>query len=98
DLPTLKHGEGTKICNYTQPVNSYLRQTGIRNCVDFVSLHIARPHNEKDLKIYKLAIDRMTDGERLKNNQIPEEDRTQKNISDFLDRFKVVGKISHTMI
>ena len=29
---------------------------------------------------------------------IPEQHRTQKNTKDFLDRFKVVGKIPHTLI
>ena len=40
----------------------------------------------------------MKSGERLKNNRIPVEIRTQKNITDFLDRFKVVDKVPHTMI
>ena len=34
----------------------------------------------------------------LKNNEIPKEQRTQKNITDFLDRFKVVGEKPHTII
>ena len=34
----------------------------------------------------------------LKNDLIPEQHRTQKNTKDFLDRFKVVGKIPHTLI
>ena len=98
DLPVLQPGGGTRVCKYALPENEYLKLTGIRNCVEFVSLHITRPHNEKDLNIYKLAINKMEEGIRLKNDQIPEEQRTQKNTKDFLDRFKVVGKIPHTMI
>jgi len=38
------------------------------------------------------------EGKILKNNEIPENKRTQKNITDFLDRFKVVGKKPHAII
>ena len=69
--------------------------------LDFTTQHIARPHNDKDLTIYKLAIEKLeNEGKRLKNDEIPEEMRTQNNISSFLERFKVVDQnsISHTMI
>lgn len=37
---------------------------------------------------------------RLKNNEIPDYDRTQKNVTSFLDRFKVVASndLSHTLL
>lgn len=98
DLPAIKPGETSMIQKYSDINNDYLRKTYIRNGVDFVTQHIARPHNERDLNIYKLAIERLEDGEKLKNNQIPESMRTQKNTTDFLDRFKVVDKEPHTMI
>lgn len=98
DLPMVPPGENSRTHQYASPINAYLTKTGLRNCVDFVSQHITRPHNERDLEIYKLAIARLEQGERLKNNQIPENMRTQKNVTSFLDRFKVVGDKPHTMI
>lgn len=98
DLPAVLPGENSRIQNYSSPSNQYLTKTALRNGVDFVSQHITRPHNNRDLDIYKLAIMRLDQGERLKNDQIPEEMRTQKNVTSFLDRFKVVGEKPHTMI
>jgi DNA (cytosine-5)-methyltransferase 1 len=98
DLPPIEPGGYNRYNYYSKPVNDYLKKAFIRNEVTFVSQHIARPHNEQDLKIYKLAIQKLMDGERLKNDKIPAEMRTQKNINDFLDRFKVVDNKPHTMI
>ncbi|MDB2438334.1 DNA cytosine methyltransferase [Hellea sp.] len=98
DLKKIKPGHSKRISKYSQPCNQYLEESGIRNCVDFVSQHVTRPHNDRDLRIYKLAIKKMNKGDRIKNNQIPENMRTQKNTTDFLDRFKVVDKMPHTMI
>ncbi|TSA26094.1 DNA cytosine methyltransferase [bacterium] len=98
DLPKIKAGEKQRIQKYIQEPNEYLSKTQIRNGIDFVCQHITRPHNKRDLKIYKLAINLLKDGKRIKNNKIPEELRTQKNVRDFLDRFKVVDSIPHTMI
>src|SRR5690606_33269023 len=98
DLPPVKPGEIKRVHKYFKDTNDYLLNNAIRNGVDFVTQHITRPHNKRDLNIYKLAIDFLEQGERLKNDQIPDKMRTQKNTSDFLDRFKVVGKEPHTMI
>ncbi|MDH5380293.1 MAG: DNA cytosine methyltransferase [Cyclobacteriaceae bacterium] len=98
DLPPVKPGETKRVQKYKSDTNYYLNKNAIRNGIDFVTQHITRPHNSKDLEIYKLAIKELEKGERLKNNQIPESMRTQKNITDFLDRFKVVDEEPHTMI
>ncbi len=98
DLPAIEPGESKRVQKYTANTNDYLSQTFIRNGVDFVTQHITRPHNKKDLSIYKLAIERLEKGKQLKNNQIPDSMRTQKNTTDFLDRFKVVDKEPHTLI
>ncbi len=98
DLPAIKPGETKRVQKYRKPINDYLKQNSIRNGVDFVSQHITRPQNEKDLDIYRLAIEKLNKGLRLKNDQIPDHMRTQKNIIDFLDRFKVVAKEPHTII
>ncbi len=98
DLPAIAPGECARYHNYSQPINEYLAQTQIRNGVNIVSQHITRAHNERDLNIYELAITLLTNGVSIRNNEIPEEMRTQNNITDFLDRFKVVQSKPHTMI
>jgi DNA (cytosine-5)-methyltransferase 1 len=98
DLPSLKPGEGNRWSPYSTPPNPYLEKTGIRKLDDILTLHVTRPHNERDLQIYGMAIKKYSEGVLLKNNLIPEKYRTQKNTKDFLDRFKVVGEIPHTMI
>lgn len=98
DLPAISPGEHRRVQDYTAPPGKYLRKTALRNGHDFVSQHVSRPHNERDLQIYRLAIEYIADGERLKNNQIPQEMRTQQNTASFLDRFKVVDKLPHTVI
>ena len=73
----------------------------LRNGIDFVTHNIARPHNTRDLEIYKYAINQWnTEGVRLKYPELPERLKTHKNTKSFLDRFKVVnGKgISHTVV
>lgn len=98
DLPSLFPGEGERYSEYTQLTSGYLQESGIRNAHDILTQHITRPHNERDLNIYRLAIDKYNEGILLTNNAIPEVERTQKNTTDFLDRFKVVGQIPHTVI
>jgi DNA (cytosine-5)-methyltransferase 1 len=98
DLPSIPTDSKERIHNYTALPNEYLLNTNIRNGLDFVTQHITRPHNLRDLEIYKLAIEKLNCGERIKNNKIPDELRTQNNTEDFLDRFKVVGELPHTMI
>jgi DNA (cytosine-5)-methyltransferase 1 len=101
DLPALKAGQSLLTASYVTEINECLLQTAIRNGLDFVTQHVTRPHNKKDLKIYKLAIKTLEQkGKCLKNDEIPENIRTQKNVVSFLDRFKVVrsDSVSHTMI
>lgn len=98
DLPAVKISENNRYCNYNNDGTKYLLQTGIRNGLEFVTQHITRPHNHRDLNIYRLAIQELNNGLRLKNNKIPEDQRTQNNVVDFLDRFKVVANEPHTLI
>ena len=101
DLPALNAGEKNEVANYICEGNEYLNKFEIRNGIDFTTQHITRPHNNKDLKIYRMAIEKLEkEGKRLRNDEIPDEIRTQNNVSSFLDRFKVVDKssIAHTMI
>jgi DNA (cytosine-5)-methyltransferase 1 len=101
DLPVLKPGEALKIANYTQNKNEYLEKFELRNGVDFVTQHISRPHNDRDLKIYKTAINKWDNGqERLKYPDLPQELKTHKNESSFTDRYKVVNGngVAHTIV
>jgi len=99
DLPVIKPAHSERTNFYAKKTNAYLSDNAIRNGIAFVTQHITRPHNARDLAIYKMAIKKLEKtGQRLRNNEIPEEARTQKNITDFLDRFKVVNSIPHTMI
>lgn len=102
DMPALKPGEETKDFLYTNPPSDYLIKHGIRMDEDILVQHISRPHNDHDREIYKLAIEKWDkEKKRLKYTDIPEKDRTHKNVTAFLDRFKVVAKdlsYSHTMV
>ena len=100
DLKKLKPGEQKTITKYKSDTTEYLNKFEIRNGIDFVSQHIARPHNNRDLEIYKIAIIKWLKRERLKYPDLPEELKTHKNEKSFLDRFKVVdsNSLSHTMV
>lgn len=101
DLPKLKPGDALKVANYTIAKNEYLEKFELRNGVDFVTQHISRPHNERDLKIYKTAINKWNKNEeRLKYPDLPTELKSHKNETSFIDRYKVVngGGVSHTVV
>lgn len=101
DLPELRAGEGSLFTNYKEQKNSYLEKFELRNGIDFVTQHLSRPHNKRDLAIYKTAIQKWNNEKiRLKYPDLPENLKTHKNESSFIDRFKVVdGKgVSHTVV
>lgn len=101
DLPKLKPGEGNMVMKYAKKKNKYLQKFDLRNGVDFVTHHISRPHNERDLAIYQFAIEKWNKGNiRFKYTDLPKSLQTHKNMTSFLDRFKVVnGKgVSHTIV
>lgn len=100
DLPSLYPGEGFQHVNYTGN-NDYLKKFKLRNGVDFVTQHISRAHNERDLGIYKIAIQKWNNERvRLRYPDLPQELKTHKNESSFIDRFKVVDGegVSHTVV
>lgn len=101
DLPYLKPGQEIDIANYTNNVNEYLKKTETRNGIEYTTQHITRNHNDRDLEIYSLAIDKwLNDRQRLKYNDIPKRLQTHKNTEAFLDRYKVIDPIgySHTIV
>lgn len=101
DLKKLKPGEQNNITKYVGESNCYLNKFQMRNGVDFVSQHVTRGNNKRDLAIYKIAIKKWLDkNERLKYPDLPKHLKTHKNEQSFLDRFKVVDLdgLSHTMV
>ena len=101
DLISIKPGE--KNNQYLKKeINSYLKKSGIRTKHDVLTAHQARPHNKRDLDIYKTAISKWNnDKQRIKYNQLPKRLISHKNITSFLDRFKVVAgdvSASHTIV
>lgn len=75
----------------TDKINAYLLKTGIRTKKDVLTHHVSRPNKERDITIYKKAIELWNNGhQRLNYNDLPDELKTHKNRKAFLDRFKVV--------
>lgn len=101
DLKKIKPGEQNNVTKYSATTTEYLEKFELRNGVGFVTQHIARPHNERDLSIYKIAINKwLKKSERLKYPDLPTELKTHKNETSFVDRYKVVdiNGLSHTMV
>jgi DNA (cytosine-5)-methyltransferase 1 len=102
DLPALQAGEGIdKYIPYSKPSTKYLNRSGIRNGIDILTQHVARPHTEQDKEIYRIAVTMMKDKKRLNYNELPEKLKTHNNRHSFFDRFKVVkvdAEYSHTIV
>lgn len=97
DLPHLIPGQEMNIARYTKKINEYQRATETRNGIDFTTQHITRYHNERDLEIYSIAIDKWVNKkERLKYKDLPERLQTHNNTKAFLDRYKVVDPLGHS--
>jgi DNA (cytosine-5)-methyltransferase 1 len=101
DLPELAPGGEYIKASYTQNSNDYLQRSEIRNGNSFVTQHLTRDHNDRDLEIYALAIQKwIQDRHRLKYDELPAYLQTHNNKSSFLDRYKVVDPFgpSHTVV
>lgn len=93
DLPIIKDGEGNdKYLNYKTETTEYLKEHALRNGIDVLTQHVARPHREQDKEIYKIAVQKWSNEQgRLNYNDLPEELKTHQNRTSFFDRFKVVA-------
>ena len=103
DLPALKSGEGNlNSCNLNSEYHPWLHDVGIRNNTLPVTFHQARPNNEQDLEIYKIAVMLWEELKiPLKYNELRDELKTHKNKESFLNRFKVIARdspYSHTVV
>ncbi|WP_085535325.1 DNA cytosine methyltransferase [Massilibacteroides vaginae] len=101
DLQKLQNGEGTlNAVDYAKPTTDYLEQAKIRNGLEFVTQHLARPNNENDLEIYRIAVDEWNNGKRLNYANLPPALIKHNNTKSFTNRFQVVNGqgISHTVV
>jgi DNA (cytosine-5)-methyltransferase 1 len=102
DLPSIQTGE-QKNKYSRRKMRQYVSDI-LRTPDDVLTWHIARPHTKRDREIYRLAIHEWLDEgrhKRLHYKDIPENLRTQKNLTNFADRFKVVApdlSYCHTML
>ena len=106
DLPIRKQGEG-QLCapiQYVKPLSEmkYLKKSGIRNSdFNFTTQHIARPNNENDCEIYKMAVDMwLKEKKRIDYSKIPVRLQRHKNKVTSLNRFTVVDPYGygHTVV
>lgn len=97
DLPVIKAGEGVdRFLKYKTETTEYLKSHALRNGIDILTQHIARPHREQDKEIYKIAVQKWDKKqERLNYNDLPERLKTHQNRTSFFDRFKVVASDLH---
>lgn len=97
DLPPLKRGGSSD--HYFKPFNetsAYIRKNHIREKDDVLTEHLCRNNNDRDVKIYRKAIEAWNNNHsRLKYDELPDELKTHKNQTSFLDRFKVVEGDCH---
>lgn len=93
DLPEIEAGGGKdKYLSYAAGINNYLHFAKIRNGIDVLTQHVARPHTEQDKEIYRITVQKWkSDRTRLDYNDLPERLKTHNNRESFLDRFKVVA-------
>ena len=93
DLPMIAAGEGNdKFQNYAGPINDCLKKKFIRNGIDVLTQHVARPHTDQDKKIYQIVVKKWNDGQkRLDYNDLHTSLKTHSNRTSFIDRFKVVA-------
>ena len=106
DLPTLTPGESADehTMSDMRRLRKYVKENEIRVKADVLTGHIARPHTAQDIEIYKRTIDlwfKNDKHERLKYDDLPDELKTHRNRTSFVDRFKVVEgdmNYSHTIL
>ena len=101
DLNNLKDGEGEdrKLIKYNKPANSEYEEYLRRDSIGILN-HKARKLNERDRKIYALAIEKAKKNEKMYYSELPKELKTHKNEKSFSDRFKVHGmdEVPHTIV
>lgn len=102
DLPKLQSDSGKEISEYKTEPSDYLKKFNLREEGDILIDHVARYHNDHDKKIYSLVIKKWNKNkDRFRYTDLPEHMRTHKNLTSFVDRFKIVAgneSASQTMV
>ena len=95
DLPRQQAVKGNvdTFLQYAGETSEYAQAAEIRNDFGGVRHHAARFHNDRDREIYRTAINQWDhgNGTRLKYDALPPELQGHKNMTAFLDRYKVVN-------
>lgn len=102
DLPALGAGEGcVGPCRRLRSESAWQVEAGVRSTLP-VTWHQARPHAERDLEIYRIAVAQWNDcRRRLHYGALPSRLKTHRNSVSFRDRFKVVAgdlPFAHTVV
>lgn len=95
DLPPLTPGQEAyeHTVKDMRKVKKYVKENKLRLKEDVLTAHIARPHTAQDIEIYKRVINLWFENnrhERLKYDDLPENLKTHRNRTSFVDRFKIV--------
>lgn len=102
DLPKLQAGDAWNSNDYHSNPSSYLERYGVRNNKDLLTWHVARPTNENDKEIYRIAVQTWFNGKkRLQYNSLDSYLKKHKNQDTFLNRFCVVEgdqPFAHTLV
>ncbi len=101
DLRSIQQGTGKDFEEYIKPSTDYLKKAKIRNGLNIVTQHKARPNNTNDLEIYEIAIKKMIDEQkRLNYIDLPQRLKKHKNETIFTNRFQVINPkaCSHTIV
>ncbi|MDE5803686.1 MAG: DNA cytosine methyltransferase [Lachnospiraceae bacterium] len=92
DLPVLERGE--QEFTYRVPcaqASRYVKDNQLRTRNDVLTHHVARNNTPRDVEIYRRAIEAWNNNHRrLKYSELPDELKTHRNQTSFIDRFKVV--------
>lgn len=100
DLPVLTPGQMAEehTINDMRIVKKYVKENSVRVKEDVLTGHVARPHTEQDIEIYKRTINLWFENERherLKYDELPSHLKTHRNRTSFVDRFKVIEADMH---
>lgn len=95
DLPEINPGQSmdTYKISDMRSVKHVLKSLDLRHRGDVLTSYEARPHTAQDIEIYKQAIDMWFNNaahERLRYDDLPDNLKTHRNRTSFVDRFKVV--------
>ncbi len=98
DLPIIKHGEENN--EYRMNATSRFVIENLRSTDAPLTFNIARPHNERDLSIYKIVAEAKREGRQIRYFDLPSKLKTHKSTDVFTDRFKALkyDDYSHTIV